>query len=188
MKIKGLIWHCTASPEGMFLSRKHLMSIFMAKPPSGNGWVKPGYRSVINIDGNVYDLINYNMSEDLEWDEVTYGAKGYNSEYIHLSYVGGVRKDDVNIAKDTRTFEQKKVMRAMTEYYLAYYPDIEIGGHNEVNDHKACPSFSVVRELAKWGIPEKNIGLTKKNLMITNEIDGSFDFDADARNKKFVLS
>jgi len=162
------------------------MSIFMSKPPTGNGWKKPGYRSVVNLDGNVYDLVDYNMSPHMEWDEVTYGAKGYNSEYIHLSYVGGVRKDNINVPKDTRTDAQKRVIRAMTEYYLAYYPDLEVGGHYEVNSKKACPSFNLTRELVKWGIPEKNIGLTKKNLTVTNEIEGQFDFSFDARNGKFV--
>lgn len=63
------------------------------------GWRHPGYHFFIDYDGTVHQLAPIN--------NVTNGVKGYNSHSVHISYRGGVRKDNNKIAEDTRTPEQK---------------------------------------------------------------------------------
>ena len=182
-KIKYLILHCTATPEGRPVSKKELIKWFTDPVPLGNGWSKPGYRTMVHLDGQSSDLVDFDNDGWLEWPEVTYGAKGFNSESIHISYVGGVQKYNIKIPKDTRTAAQIKTLRAHTEAILSYHPDIQILGHNEVNPHKACPSFNVSRWLQSIDIPEFNIfnfnRLTSsaRILLLSNPDTNMFDFD-----------
>jgi hypothetical protein len=168
--------HCTATPEGRQITPEWLMDLFLKQ----NGWSKPGYRTMIDLDGRSHDLIEFDNDQDLEWSEVTYGASGFNSESIHISYAGGVSKWNVKIPQDTRTYEQRKALYGHVETTLSYHPDIKIGGHHMFNPHKACPSFDVVAWLNKIGVPEENIITQQvyKDAVIKSITDTSmFDFD-----------
>jgi hypothetical protein len=192
MKPKYLMWHCTATPEGMGISAEWLYSFF-TRPvdQGGRGWRKPGYRTVVHIDGSSSDLIDYDNDDELEWKEVTYGARGFNRETIHLAYVGGVDAYSSKIPKDTRTFQQKETMEALTKSILSYHPEIKICGHYQVNPHKACPSFNVNEWLQVIGIPYDNIlhhdDPMIKGLMVSvmnNMYGGMFDIDFNDKKVK----
>ena len=168
--------HCTATPEGMGVSPETLKQWFMAEPPLGNGWSKVGYRTVFDLDGMADDLLmDYDMNGFIEWDEVTYGARGYNSESIHFAYVGGC--DRWMKPKDTRTPAQKRSMEYYIKNTLSYYPDIKIVGHNQVNRNKDCPSFDMPTWLRSIGIEEKNIFQNQVTRMSIGSGLNPYDFD-----------
>jgi len=175
-KIQFGVLHCTATPEGRNISIDTLMSWFMSKPPRGNGWSKPGYRTVIDLDGRSHDLVEFNNDEIIDWSEITYGAKGWNSKSIHLAYIGGV---DHNFkSKDTRNPDQQDAMEAHVKVITSYHPDIVWVGHNQINHGKACPSFDAVEWLRWTGIPEKNIG-TDFPMGLESDIDSGDAFDVN---------
>lgn len=198
MKPKYLIWHCTATPEGRKVTGEWMYDYF-TRPAErgGRGWSKPGYRTMVHLDGTSSDLIDFNNDAALEWSEVTYGAKGFNSQSIHMAYVGGVSRHNVKIPKDTRTFQQKETMEAHTKAILSYHPEIKICGHYHVNPNKACPSFNVNEWLQHMRIPYDNIlhstDAMVKSLNVSamaNDYGGMFDLDIskleNGRNSKFA--
>ena len=111
------------------------------------GWDDPGYHYIIDARGRRHILQNINKP--------TNGVRGYNSDSIHISYIGGI--SPTGEAKDTRTQAQKceteKLLRELLEI-LPCRPDIvghrdlspDLDGDGEVEAHewlKQCPSFEV---------------------------------------------
>ena len=127
-KLKYLVIHCTATPEGREVSSADIRK-WHTSPVSqgGRGWKQVGYT----------------------W-EVTNGAKGYNSVSRHIVYAGGVAKDG-KTPKDTRTGCQKKALEKYVKDFHRRFPDVRIVGHNELAA-KACPSFDVQKWLKEIGI------------------------------------
>ena len=178
--VKYLILHCTATPEGRHISPGWLLDLFKLE----FGWSKPGYRKFVDINGQAYDLIDYNNDDILEWPEVTYGAKGFNQHAIHVSYAGGVSRWNIKVPKDTRTEEQIRFLRSEVDQALAYHPEIKIGGHNMFNPHKACPSFDVTKWLNQIGVPIQNVIQEPIVPRIKRVVDsGMFDFNPNTINK-----
>lgn len=152
--VKYIVIHCTAghaSPEAV--------QDYFLRPVSkgGRGWKKGGYHVIIDYDGAIYQMY--------PWDEVTNGVAGYNSASVHISYRGGVRRDAVNIAEDTRTDEQKEsILKMIGDAYsfLSKHQDvggIKIRGHRDFSPDqnkngiiepweriKECPSFDARSE------------------------------------------
>ena len=141
--IKRIFIHCTAGYGGVESIKRYWKSI---------GWKSVGYHRIIAEDGEVFQLAPY--------DQVTNGVKYYNSTSIHICYIGGVNKQDVNKAEDTRTDAQKKALLCELDNalnFLSDYQDIskvEILGHRDISPDKnlngkvdswerikECPSF-----------------------------------------------
>ena len=78
---------------------------------------------------------------------ITNGVKGFNSESIHISYIGGV--DSKNKPIDNRTQEQLKSMIELIKDIKKLFPNIIIQGHRDFGAKKACPSFDVKTWLQK---------------------------------------
>lgn len=152
-KIKYLVIHCTATPEGRKVTRQDIERWHLVE----RGWSKVGYSDMIHLDGTVENLINYNDDDIIDPWEISNGASGYNSISRHVVYVGGMTKDN-NFAKDTRTNEQNKSLREIVEYFICQYPNIKVIGHNEISG-KSCPSFDVQAWLKGLGVNQKNIGV-----------------------------
>lgn len=151
-KMKYLVIHCTATPEGREVTAADIRH-WHTDPVSkgGRGWKQVGYTDLIHLDGKVERLVGNNEDAEVDPWEITNGAAGYNSVSRHVVYAGGVAKDG-KTAKDTRTQAQ---LKAMTEYvrdFHARFPQIRIVGHHELNPHKACPSFDVQAWLRSIGI------------------------------------
>ena len=127
-KLKYLVIHCTATPEGREVSSAD---------------IRKWHTSPVAQGGN---------NEDAQVDpwEVTNGAKGYNSVSRHIVYAGGVEKDG-KTPKDTRTGCQKKALEKYVKDFHRKFPDVRIIGHNELAA-KACPSFDVQEWLKEIGI------------------------------------
>ena len=134
-KLKYLVIHCTATPEGREVSGAEIRA-WHTNPVSkgGRGWKQVGYNEDANVD---------------PW-EVTNGVAGYNSVSRHIVYAGGCAKDGKTPA-DTRTSWQKKALEKYVKDFHRRFPDVRIVGHNELAA-KACPSFDVQRWLKQIGI------------------------------------
>ena len=100
-------------------------------------WKSVGYHRLIDANGIIHELANY--------DQITNGVKGYNSESIHFSYIGGI--DESGRPKDTRTIKQKESLLYLVEKAKKKYPEAIVLGHKDFKGIvKACPSFDAKSE------------------------------------------
>lgn len=156
MKIKFLILHCTATPEGRKVTKEDIIKWHTSSvEQGGRGWSRAGYSDMIDLDGSIINITPYDNDDDIEAWELTNGAVGTNQFSRHIVYVGGVEKAGKR-AKDTRTKEQLLAMANYVKQVVNAYPNILIAGHNQFAA-KACPSFDVVEWCKSIGIPSKNI-------------------------------
>lgn len=96
------------------------------------GWKSPGYHILIKPNGEFTVLSDFN--------NVTNGVRGYNSRSIHVSYIGGI--DSKANPLDTRTEEQKLLIKLSLKELKAKLPNAIIMGHRDFDGvKKACPSF-----------------------------------------------
>ena len=150
-KLKFLVLHCTATPEGREVSSDDIRA-WHTNPVSkgGRGWSQVGYTDLIHLNGEVERLVDNNEDANVDPWEITNGAKGYNSISRHVVYVGGVVADG-KTAKDTRTKAQKVAMEAYVKEFHRRRPNVRIIGHREVAA-KDCPSFDVQVWLKEIGV------------------------------------
>ena len=150
-KLKFLVLHCTATPEGREVSSDDIRA-WHTNPVSkgGRGWSQVGYTDLIHLNGEVERLVDNNEDATVDPWEITNGAKGYNSISRHVVYVGGVVADG-KTAKDTRTKAQKAAMEAYVKEFHRRHPNVRIIGHREVAA-KDCPSFDVQVWLKEIGV------------------------------------
>lgn len=138
-KIRKIIIHCSATPEGKDctveeIRRWHTMPV--AK--GGRGWRDIGYHYVIYRDGSIH--------KGRPVVQVGSHCKGHNNDSIGICYIGGLTSDG-KTPKDTRTDAQKQSLKNLVATLRSLYPGITLHGHNEFNAAKACPSYSVEKEL-----------------------------------------
>lgn len=151
-KLKYLVLHCTATPEGRDVTSAQIRQWHTAPVSAGGrGWKQVGYTDLIHTDGRVERLVNNNEDANVDPWEITNGAKGYNSVSRHIVYAGGC--DSKMNPKDTRTAAQLKAMEAYVKDFHRRFPDVRIIGHNEIAA-KACPSFDVQKWLKSIGITQ----------------------------------
>lgn len=149
-RLRYLVIHCTATPEGREVTAAEIRRWHTSPPPAGRGWKQVGYTDLIHLDGRVERLVDNNEDGNVDPWEVTNGAKGYNGVSRHVVYAGGLSSDK-KTPKDTRTDAQ---LEALKEYVTAFHrrhPSVRIVGHNELAA-KACPSFDVQEWLRSIGI------------------------------------
>lgn len=149
-RLKYLVIHCTATPEGREVSSADIRR-WHTSPVSegGRGWKQVGYTDLFHLNGGVERLVDNNEDASVDPWEITNGAKGYNSVSRHVVYAGGC---DANMQpKDTRTSDQRRAMAKYVKDFHRRFPGVRIIGHNEVAA-KACPSFDVQKWLAEIGI------------------------------------
>lgn len=149
-RLKQLVIHCTATPEGREVSAADIRRWHTSSPPQGRGWKQVGYTDLIHLDGRVERLVRNNEDMNVDPWEVTNGAAGHNSVSRHIVYAGGVAKDGKR-PKDTRTESQRAALEAYVRDFHKRFPGVRIIGHNEIAA-KACPSFDVRQWLAGIGI------------------------------------
>ena len=130
MKVKEIILHCAATPEGKAFTAKDIDRMHRQR-----GFRKIGYHYVIDLDGTI--------EKGRAENEIGAHCIGYNSKSIGICYIGGVAKDG-KTPKDTRTDEQKValyelVKELMEKYHLTLD---KVHGHYEFAN-KACPSFKM---------------------------------------------
>ncbi len=155
-RLKYLVIHCTATPEGREVTAAEIRRWHTSPPPAGRGWSQVGYTDMIHLDGRVERLVGNNEDGNVDPWEVTNGARGYNSVSRHVVYVGGLASD-AKTAKDTRTKAQMKALRDYVTAFHGRHPSVLIVGHNQLAA-KACPSFDVPEWLRSIGIKQKGYG------------------------------
>lgn len=149
-KLKYLVIHCTATPEGREVTSADIRHWHCDPKPKGNGWKQVGYTDMFHLNGGVERLVGNNEDAEVDPWEVTNGAKGFNSVSRHVVYVGGKGRNGED--KDTRTEAQRRAMAKYVKDFHRKHPDVKIVGHRQLNSGKACPCFSVPRWLQEIGI------------------------------------
>ena len=129
--INEIIVHCSATPEGKDYTLDTIRQWHRQR-----GFSDIGYHYVINPDGTVEEGRDVNIA----------GAhcSGHNSKSIGICYIGGMTTDNKK-AKDTRTEEQRKSLKALLMAMRKLYPSAKIHGHRDFAA-KACPSFDATEE------------------------------------------
>jgi len=134
-EIKYIVVHCTATPPDTTIEsilrywREHL------------GWKNPGYHYIIKRDGQIVNIFPEDQSSN--------GVKGFNQNAVHISYIGGVDKN--NQAFDNRTNAQRHAMFTKLIDLSEKYPDATILGHRDFPGvTKLCPSFDVKEWLSNY--------------------------------------
>lgn len=154
-KLTYLIIHCTATPEGREVAKEDIIR-WHTSPVSkgGRGWSVVGYSRMVDLEGNLIKMHDYNENDIVESWEVTNGASGVNSISRHIVYAGGT--DSKGKAKDTRTNAQKETLKNYVLDMVKRYPNIKVAGHYHFAN-KACPSFKVEDWCKEIGVAQKNI-------------------------------
>lgn len=130
-KIKRIILHCTATPEG-----KHFdVDTIRRWHVKDRGWKDIGYHYVIYLDGSVH--------EGRPVEQAGAHTSGHNADSIGIVYVGGC--DTKMKAKDTLNEAQETAMVNLIKSLRDEYGDLSLHGHNEFAA-KACPSFKVAEK------------------------------------------
>jgi N-acetylmuramoyl-L-alanine amidase len=124
------------------------------------GWKQVGYHYFVYEDGSVHVLAPI--------DQVVNGVRSFNANSVHIAYQGGVLRDNLNQAADTRSEAQKAtilhLIRDTMESLKRYQPvdHVKVIGHRDASPDrngngiiepweriKECPSFDAVKEY-RW--------------------------------------
>jgi N-acetylmuramoyl-L-alanine amidase len=128
--IKYIVIHCTASNPN---AKKEAILSYWKNTLK---WKTVGYHRLIDANGVIHELAKY--------EQITNGVKGYNSESIHFSYIGGI--DESGRPKDTRTLKQKESLLYLVKQAKKQFPNAIVQGHRDFGVNKACPSFDAKNE------------------------------------------
>lgn len=142
--ITRIFVHCTASYQAT-TTEATLRNEFKSK-----GWKNPGYHYVIKPDGGIINMLDENR--------VANGVQGYNSNSIHVSYIGGIDKAHPK-GIDNRTDAQKTTLVELLTKLKKKYPNAKIMGHRDISPDKnkngivdpwerikECPCFDAIIE------------------------------------------
>lgn len=148
-KFKHIVIHCSAGYGNRQSIEKFWKDVLK--------WNSPGYHFLIDLDGTVHELQPMELP--------TNGVKGFNSTSIHICYIGGVQRDNVTKAMDTRTDAQQGAILDCIHNAISfigkYQPvnGIKILGHRDFSPDKngngtieswerikECPSFDAIIE------------------------------------------
>lgn len=131
-KIDEIIIHCSATPEGRDHSVADVTAWHRAR-----GFRTIGYHYLVHIDGRV--------ERGRPESEIGAHCLGHNARSIGVCYVGGLASD-CKKPKDTRTPEQRRMLRELVKGLQRKYRGAKVYGHRDFAA-KACPCFDVATEL-----------------------------------------
>lgn len=139
--LRRLVIHCTASNINTPYTKESLLSFFK----NSQHWSKPGYTFFIDRKGIIWKLNQYwDWDPIVNYNELTFGAKGYNSTSLHISWDGGIENNKV---VDNRTPEQKIALKSFVIITKDIYPNIDVLGHRDLPGvKKLCPIFNIKEE------------------------------------------
>lgn len=128
-KINNIVIHCTGANQNQ--SVQSILNYWK----NTLGWKNVGYHRLIDKYGNIHNLSDFN--------QVTNGVKGHNSNSIHICYIGGEFEDN-------RTELQKAGILECIYEALRWVDNpnkIEIKGHRDFKGvTKSCPQFDAKKE------------------------------------------
>lgn len=144
-RIDYIVVHCSATREGQELPPETLDEMHRARGFSGTG-----YHYYIRRNGEV--------TETRPIAQIGAHTRGYNNHGIGICYEGGL--DARGEPADTRTTEQRTVLRLLVQQLRRKFPAARVCGHRDlspdtngngvVEPHewlKQCPCFDVRTEL-----------------------------------------
>jgi N-acetylmuramoyl-L-alanine amidase len=139
-QVKYIVIHCSAGYGNRQAIEAHWRSI---------GWRNPGYHRLVEESGKIERLADFNA--------ITNGVSGWNTECIHIGYVGGVVRGNVSVPLDSRNPAQKAGLLTCIHEAVKWLKDngcnmsnVTILGHRDFpRVNKACPSFNVIPEY-RW--------------------------------------
>lgn len=123
-----IIIHCAATRPDMDIGAAEIDKWHRAR-----NFLCIGYHVVIRRDGTV------EKGRDL--DSPGAHARGYNGTSVGVCMVGGI--NDQGEPERNFTDAQWDSLKAVISGLTEQYPEAKVIGHNEVDAHKACPSFNV---------------------------------------------
>lgn len=130
-EIKYIVIHCTATQPN---TKKEAILNYWKNTLK---WKNVGYHRLVDANGVIHELAKY--------EQVTNGVKGFNSNSIHFSYIGGI--DVAGRPKDTRTIKQKESLLYLVKQAKKQFPNAIVQGHRDFKGVvKACPSFDAKSE------------------------------------------
>ena len=130
-KIDYIVIHCTATQPN---TKKEAILSYWKNTLK---WKTVGYHRLIDANGVIHELAKF--------EQTTNGVKGYNSNSIHFSYIGGI--DESGRPKDTRTLKQKESLLYLVKQAKKQFPNAIVQGHKDFKGVvKACPSFDAKNE------------------------------------------
>jgi hypothetical protein len=153
--VEFLVIHCTATPQWREVTSSEIRRWHTSPPPAGRGWKQVGYTDMFHINGGVERLVANNDDGKVDLWEITNGVAGMNSRIRSIVYVGGT--DASGKPLDTRTREQKEVLKKYVLDFIRMNPAVKVAGHNQFDKGKACPSFNVTNWLIEIGVKPQNI-------------------------------
>lgn len=164
---KGIVLHCSAGYSDVVGIQNYWSKNL--------GWASKGYAAYIEEDGTIWYLddnttkgngYTKTYNDGKCWEFITNHTKGYNSNWVGISYQGGVEKKNTSKAFDSRTPAQNKsidlCIRQCMEYFtkkrkMDLTKDFQIAGHRDFSPDKngngiieswerikECPSFDVL--------------------------------------------
>lgn len=131
--VRYIVVHCTATAQSATVTA--IVNFWQ----NVRKWKSPGYHIIVKPNGEAVRLAK---------DEVvTNGVAGFNSQSLHVCYIGGVTQNGTPI--DNRTEQQKETIQKIIREWKLKYPKAIVQGHRDFpNVRKACPSFNARREYA----------------------------------------
>ena len=133
-KIREIIVHCTATPEGSNRTVQQIREYHVKE----KGWSDIGYHYLIDLYGNILE------GRDVDIIGAHCSRGGHNTYSIGVCYVGGCDKQMK--PKDTRTELQKNSLLSLLMNLKKLYPDAMIYGHHDFDKGKECPCFDARTE------------------------------------------
>lgn len=132
-RIDWIVVHCSATREGQELPPDILDEMHRERGFSGTG-----YHYYIRRNGAVLNTRHI--------AQIGAHAQGYNNHSIGICYEGGL--DAQGIPTDTRTTEQRTVLRLLVKQLQECFPHAKLCGHRDLPYvQKDCPCFDVATEL-----------------------------------------
>lgn len=128
--IKEIIIHCSATPSGVGYTVRDIDRWHREK-----GWNGCGYHYVVLLDGTI--------EQGRPLRQAGAHCLNHNAHSIGICYIGGL--DSRGNPSDTRTPEQRDVLRSLVQSLKKRFPGATVHGHNEFAA-KACPCFRVKEE------------------------------------------
>lgn len=147
--VKFIMVHCLATPFGWKKDEpvQSVVETVRDWHVRERHWADIAYAMVIHFNGDRGKGRDLNKDGNV-WDDIGAGAKGWNSNAIHIALNGGKGSSANDDFFDHFTMEQDAALRQTIEDIREWAGwDVPVIGHNEVAN-KACPGFNAPRWFA----------------------------------------